>query len=63
MVNQSNVASFLTSRDGKAWTQEVAFEVSGYNHNVADGFISLRPAIYATGQGSVVFRSLTYRAS
>jgi hypothetical protein len=36
--------------------------VSGYHHNVAGGFMSLRPALYAAGQGQVRFRRLVYRA-
>jgi len=62
LVNNENIVSFFYSRDGKAWTLETSFEVSGYNHNVADGFLSLRPAIFASGEGSVAFRSLTYVA-
>jgi hypothetical protein len=30
---------------------------------VADGFISLRPAIYAAGHGEVRFRDFRYRLS
>lgn len=63
LVNDDNVASFFYSGDGKAWTLHRSFEVSGYNHNVADGFLSLRPAIFASGDGSVIVRSLTYAAS
>lgn len=62
LVNDDNVASFFYSADGKAWTLQVSFEVAGYNHNVADGFLSLRPAIFASGDGAVAFRSLTYAA-
>lgn len=62
VVNDENVVTFLYSRDGQHWTKERSVEVAGYNHNVADGFLSLRPGIYATGSGSAVFRSLEYRA-
>jgi xylan 1,4-beta-xylosidase len=62
LVNDENVASFYYSEDGKSWTKERSFEVSGYNHNVADGFLSLRPGIYAAGEGRVTFRNLIYRA-
>lgn len=61
LVNQENVASFYTSTDAKAWTLVRSYEVAGYNHNVADGFLSLRPALYVSGSGSATFRSLTYR--
>jgi xylan 1,4-beta-xylosidase len=62
LVNDENVVSFYYSPDGKAWTKERSYEVAGYNHNVADGFLSLRPGIYATGSGTATFRNLTYRA-
>jgi xylan 1,4-beta-xylosidase len=62
LANEKNIASFFYSRDGKLWTLHSSFEVSGYNHNVADGFFSLRPAIFAAGDGSVAFRSISYIA-
>lgn len=62
LVNDENVVTFYHSRDGKRWTKERSFEVAGYNHNVMDGFLSLRPALYATEGGKAVFRDLTYRA-
>ena len=61
-VNDENVVTFFHSLDGKSWTKERSFEVAGYNHNVADGFLSLRPGIYASGKGAATFRNLTYRA-
>lgn len=62
LVNDENVVTFYYSRDGRSWTKERSFEVAGYNHNVADGFLSLRPGIYAAGQGKATFRTLVYRA-
>jgi len=51
------------SVDGQTWTKyDRVMEVSGYHHNVAYEFLSLRPAIYAAGKGNVRFRSFTYRA-
>ena len=60
--NEDNVATFFHSEDGRHWVKERSFEVAGYNHNVADGFLSLRPGLYAAGRGSVTFRALAYRA-
>ncbi|KQW52195.1 MULTISPECIES: family 43 glycosylhydrolase [unclassified Roseateles] len=40
----------------------VQMDVSGYHHNTAGGFASLRPAIYAAGQGEARFSNLRYRA-
>jgi hypothetical protein len=37
-------------------------EVSGYHHNVAGDFLSLRPAIYACGRGEAKFRNVRYEA-
>jgi xylan 1,4-beta-xylosidase len=59
--NQDNVVTFFHSADGVRWTKERSFEVAGYNHNVADGFLSLRPGIFASGEGKVAFRALAYR--
>ena len=63
VVNDANIVTFFHSPDGRIWTKERSVEVAGYNHNVADGFLSLRPAFYAAGKGDVMFRALSYRAS
>lgn len=60
VVNNRNVASFYISRDGATWRRAVSFEVSGYNHNVFDQFLSLRPALFAIGDGSVQYRRLSF---
>lgn len=62
LVNRENVVTFYYGADGHSWTKERSFEVAGYNHNVADGFLSLRPGFYAAGDGKATFRSLAYRA-
>ncbi len=51
------------SPDGVTWTKHwMQCEGSGYHHNVAGGFLSLRPALFAGGTGSVRFRNFQYRA-
>ncbi len=63
LVNDRHVVSLFTSTDGQKWSRyRSTMEVSGYHHNVAGGFISLRPAIYAAGQGEVRFRNFRYKA-
>jgi xylan 1,4-beta-xylosidase len=62
VVNDEDVASFFVRPEGGAWRLAISFEVSGYNHNMGDGFVSLRPALFAAGDGEVVFRSLRYAA-
>jgi beta-xylosidase len=62
VVNDENVASFYLRSESGFWRKIVSYEVSGYNHNIADGFMSLRPALFASGDGRVRFTALTYRA-
>lgn len=63
VTNDRHVVTFHTSRDGKTWTKyPVQMEVSGYHHNVAGGFLALKPALYAAGNGSVRFRDFRYHA-
>lgn len=60
--NDRHTVSFRYSCDGKRWTKtQKSCETSGYHHNMAGGFLSLRPGIYASGDGEVVFRNFTYR--
>jgi len=61
--NNHQVVTVWYSSDGRKWNQHwMQYEVSGYNHNVADGFLSLRPALLAAGKGEVRFRDFRYRA-
>ena len=64
VTNDRNIVTIHTSVDGrKSWQKfDVQMEVSGYHHNVAYDFLSLRPAIYAAGQGNARFRNFTYEA-
>lgn len=64
LTNDRNILTIHTSDDGrKSWRKfDVQMEVSGYHHNVAYDFLSLRPAIYAAGKGQVRFRNFTYEA-
>jgi xylan 1,4-beta-xylosidase len=38
------------------------FEVSGYHANTIGDLLSLRPAIYAAGDGATTFRDFQHRA-
>lgn len=61
--NDRHIVTVHHSTDGVAWTKyPIQFEVSGYHHNVAGDFLSLRPAIYAAGSGEVRIRNVRYRA-
>jgi len=54
---------FSRADAAQRWTKfPVQMDVSGYHHNTAGGFASLRPAIYAAGNGEARFSNLRYRA-
>jgi beta-xylosidase len=61
--NDRHIVTIRHSLDGKHWQKyDVQMEVSGYHHNVAGDFLSLRPALYVAGQGAAVFRDMRYEA-
>lgn len=63
VVNDRHIVTMHSRTPGKDWTQYgVRIEVSGYNHNTAWDFLSLRPAIYCAGQGEARIRNVGYRA-
>jgi len=64
LSNRWHVLSIYTSHDaGETWTKfPIQMDVSGYHHNVGYGFMSLRPALYATGTGVARFKNFKYRA-
>jgi xylan 1,4-beta-xylosidase len=64
LTNDRNILTIHTSADqGRAWRKfDVQMEVSGYHHNVAYDFLSLRPALYVAGSGEARFRDFSYRA-
>ena len=58
-----HIVTIHTSKDGTDWAKyPVQMEVSGYHHNVAGGFLALKPSPYAAGEGKVHFRNFRYRA-
>ena len=63
MKNDRHILTFYYSLDGSEWTKmDVQMEVSGYHHNVAYGFLSLRPGVYAAGGGAARVHGVKYRA-
>jgi beta-xylosidase len=61
--NDRHIVTIAYSVDGKTWERfDRGMEVSGYHHNVGYDFLSLRPALYAAGEGEVRFRNFKYRA-
>jgi beta-xylosidase len=63
LKNEQHIVTFYTRVEGEDGTKfDVQMETSGYHHNVAYDFLSLRPALYSAGTGAVRFRKLNYRA-
>jgi len=61
--NDRHIVTIWYSLDGTTWQRyDRGMEVSGYHHNVAYEFLSLRPALYAAGDGQVRFTKFKYRA-
>lgn len=62
VANRDNIVTFYHSTDGKQFVQHSwQMEVSGFHHNVFGGFLSLKLALFAAGQGEVKVRAFTYR--
>jgi xylan 1,4-beta-xylosidase len=61
VVNDRQEIDFYYRLPGEGWqkTQESA-EISGMNHNVLNGFLDVRPALFAAGQGQATFRNFRY---
>lgn len=54
---------FSRANADQPWSKfPVQMDVSGYHHNTAGGFASLRPAVYAAGRGEARIAHLRYRA-
>ena len=63
VTNDRHVLTIHHSRDGRTWQKYgVQMEVSGYHHNTVGKFLSLRPGLYAAGNGRVRFHGFRYRA-
>lgn len=64
LSNNRNVITFHYSIDGgRNWRlHPTRMEVSGLNHNVFGGFLSLRVGLYSLGPGSIRLSQFTYKA-
>ncbi len=61
--NARNIVTLHTRTPSSDWDKfGVQMEVSGYHHNTDGDFLSLRPALYASGTGAAHIRRVTYRA-
>ncbi|MGB8600637.1 MAG: hypothetical protein WCD42_00395, partial [Rhizomicrobium sp.] len=60
--NEENIVTLHYAIDGRPWVKyQQQMEVSGFNHNVFGGFLSLKPGLFCAGGGSATFRDFRYR--
>lgn len=64
IINDYHVVTYEYSLDdGATWQRHgTRMEVSGLNHNVFGGFISLKVGVYCAGTGKVTLRDFRYQA-
>ena len=61
--NDHHIVTMFYGTDGEHWTKHPwQFEVSGAHQNILGSFLSLRPALFSCGTGSVRFKEVRYRA-
>lgn len=61
VVNDRQEIDFYYRLPGAEWVKmRESAEIAGMNHNVLGGFLDVRPAVFAAGQGQAVFRRFRY---
>ncbi len=64
IVNDRNEVDFWVGTVGRALRKlPESADVSGYHHENFGGYLSLRPGLFCTGEGSAVFRRFEYHAA
>ena len=59
--NEAHIVTGWYRLPGGEWTRHgVRYETSGYHVNTTGDLLSLRPALYAVGEGAVRFRNFVY---
>lgn len=64
LINNRNVITYEYSHDnGQSWRLHgTRMEVSGVNHNVFGGFLSLKVGLYSVGPGKIQLSQFSYQA-
>lgn len=61
VVNDREEVDFYYRLPGQSWRRmETSVEISGMQHNVLGGFLDVRPALYACGEGVATIRNFRY---
>lgn len=59
--DRQDVSAYYLDAGGKWVKLEQSEHISGFQHNVFDGFLSVRPGIFAAGKGKATFSCFRYR--
>ena|ERR1035438_7904009 len=61
IVNDRQEIDFYYPLTGQPWQKtQASAEISGMNHNVLNGFLDVRPDVFAACQGQTTFRNFRY---
>lgn len=61
VVNDHQEVDFYYRLPGQPWRKtEESAEISGMDHNVLGGFLDVRPALFAAGEGQATFRNFRF---
>jgi beta-xylosidase len=62
VVYRDGVVGLHFGPDGKKWTKlDTSFDVSGFSRNILGGVESVRPGLYACGDGEIVIHSFSLK--
>ncbi len=63
LVNDHHEIDFWAKLGGSDWIKiRRGLDTAGWNHNTLGGFMSLRPSLYCSGEGSARFKHFRYSA-
>jgi xylan 1,4-beta-xylosidase len=61
IVNDRQEVDFYYRLPDQGWKKmQESAEIAGMDHNVLGGFLDVRPALFAAGEGHAIFRGFRY---
>jgi beta-xylosidase len=60
--DRQDASSYYAGADGKWIKLEQSDDISGFQHNIFGGFLSVHPGIFVTGEGKASFSYFKYRS-
>ena len=59
--DRQDVSAYYLDADGKWIKLEQSEDISGFQHNIFGGFLSVHPGIFVVGKGKASFNYFHYR--